>query len=583
MLMSARVLANCNVDAGPKRWCQVCRQTLWVYKYVLASVASCLFLVCSLVRLLRCFVPYQLDSSSICSQVHRSARFLTGFMSPTSPDPSPKHIDPADDEVACILSELSLIEGLTHKPAWYAYLCRRLNSIQSHVSSLPPELLSIIFQHASPSLSYFARDHEEGRLFHLALRLVSGHWYNIVQSTPELWNCVYSKQARARKDFEKYLQLCLDNSANLPFTIHLGNFGESTAMPESIPSGVLESMILSNAHRIHDLRLFRPPITWLTLLLPKLSRLSALDVRWRQSDFLGSNLSQGLQISSINLRRLAIHAPIRTLCVDSPRSSITHLIFHHTPIDVCFDLFMECQNVIEFHCVSPAYPTRNVISLINRHPLVYQHLISFTWHLLDSSESAYWTALLLNHVRVPALKSLTWLNISCFHRFLDALCFFQRLPISLHEITFDGMYMEVDVSMPIWLDYIRHDAELLSIRVQHCTESFLNKVFSKLFKKVTSSNALVVPFLKLNQYHSAMRRDDGRNQRMSSKIGESLVQLLEERRGLIDQFTFWTTGYDLCWSKEIWLNLKAVQDCSFRLVIGEHGRCVDVLAKCNML
>jgi hypothetical protein len=244
---------------------------------------------------------------------------------------------------------------------------------------------------------------------------------------------------------------------------------------------------------------------------------------------------------------------------------------------------MECQNLVEFHSISPAHPIRKATPTISLYPLVYKHLIALTWHLLDSSEFAYWTKLLLNHIRVPALKSLSWLNINCFHLYLEALFFFQRLPKSLNEITFMGMYLEVDVSTPIWLDYARHDADIQIIRIHDCSDSFWNKVFGKLFTKVTSSNVLVVPFPKLTQCHSLIKRDDGRNQRMSSKIGENLVQLLEERVSLIDEFTFWTMGYDLGWNKEIWLNLKKVQDNAFNLLIGEHGKCVDISAKCNML
>ncbi|KAF7771095.1 hypothetical protein Agabi119p4_7069 [Agaricus bisporus var. burnettii] len=201
---------------------------------------------------------------------------------------------------------------------------------------------------------------------------------------------------------------------------------------------------------------------------------------------------------------------------------------------------------------------------------------------IDSSRLSRWTFLLLKHIHVPALENLTWSNMGLSSRFLTATSFFQRLPKSLNEINFTGMHREVDNSTPIWLDHTRHDVNLNLLRVDGCTESFLDTVFHILFRKPTSSDELILLFPQLTRCEILMKMEDGRNQKMSSKIGEDLVQLLEERIGLIDSFVFWTLGYDLDWNKQIWLQLKKTHDGSLSLIIEESGKSVDISAKCNL-
>ncbi|EKM82239.1 hypothetical protein AGABI1DRAFT_126570 [Agaricus bisporus var. burnettii JB137-S8] len=506
---------------------------------------------------------------------------MLATFSDSSLDNSP--IYAVDNETASIRSEMLIIEDLTDNPRAhprYVDLCRRLNSIQSLIRFVPPELLSIIFQHASPfPYCVFAQNREERRLFHLVLRSVSHRWYNVVQSTPGLWNCVsLSSRQTNEKSCEQYLELCLDNSGDLPLAIDFGRHREQTQGTTCPLSPTLENIITSNAHRVQSLRLCHLPAQWVASVLPKMSQLSALEVRWYLSS---PNLC--LQFSSTNLHRLFIFGPFRPVHIELPTvSSITHLTFSRIPIDVCMHFFIECQNLVEFHSISPLHPIRNTVPTITQLPLVHKHLTKLTWHLLDSSRLAHWTNLLLKHINLPALESLTWSNMSNSDQFLNATSFFQRLPKSLNEINFKGMYREVNISTPIWLDYTRHDADLKLLRVKDCTESFLDKVFHKLFRKVTSSDKLVLPFPKLTRCEILMKMEDGRNQKMSSKIGEDLVQLLEERIGLIDSFVFWTSGYDLDWNKEIWLQLKKIHDGSLSLIIEESGKCVDISAKCNL-
>ncbi|XP_006462269.1 hypothetical protein AGABI2DRAFT_119128 [Agaricus bisporus var. bisporus H97] len=491
-----------------------------------------------------------------------------------------------DDEAAGIRSEMLIIEGLIDNPCAhprYVDLCRRLNSIQSLIRFVPPELLSIIFQHASPfPYCVFAQNRGERRLFHLVLRSVSNHWYGIVQSTPELWNYVsFSLRWATEKSCEQYLKLCLDNSGGLPLTIDLGRRPEPTGSPACALSPALENMIVRNSHRIRSLGLCYLPIQWVESVLPKMSQLSALDLRWWKWRDVDPNLS--LQISSTNLHRLSIFGPSRRVGIELPaRSSITHLTFNRIPIDVCMGFLIECQNLVEFHSISPYFPVQDTFPTITQLPLVHKCLIKFTWHLLDSSRLFRWTFFLLKHIHVPALENLTWLNMGNSDHFLNATSFFKRLPKSLKEINFTGMHGEVDNLTHTWLDHTRHDISLNLLRVDGCTESFLDKVFHILFRKPTNSDELILLFPQLTRCEILMRTEDERKQKMSSKIGEDLVQLLEERTGLIDNFVFWTSGYDLDWNKQIWLQLKKIHDGSLSLVIEESGKCVDISAKCNL-
>ncbi|XP_006462153.1 hypothetical protein AGABI2DRAFT_119017 [Agaricus bisporus var. bisporus H97] len=123
-----------------------------------------------------------------------------------------------------------------------------LNATQSKTRNLPSELLSTIFQHACSTF-----DEESIINFHLVLRLVSTLWYDISQSTPQLWASVFLPPLRTDNAHikGKYLGLCLRNSGSLPLTLELRFYDELRGVGWGwFVSPNVDTALEQNAHRI---------------------------------------------------------------------------------------------------------------------------------------------------------------------------------------------------------------------------------------------------------------------------------------------------------------------------------------------
>ncbi|KAF9440866.1 hypothetical protein P691DRAFT_686162, partial [Macrolepiota fuliginosa MF-IS2] len=134
------------------------------------------------------------------------------------PGNAPLHFDSEDQEVTIISQETrrinDLIRGLYGKRARYL---RRLNAIRSSTKSLPPEILTDIFQRVCSSLK-----DSSGKYPQFTLGAVSTHWRTVVWNSPQLWNNVLLEPLGMPVDsLAQLLQLHLDNAGSAPVTLRL--------------------------------------------------------------------------------------------------------------------------------------------------------------------------------------------------------------------------------------------------------------------------------------------------------------------------------------------------------------------------
>ncbi|KAF9447560.1 hypothetical protein P691DRAFT_671261, partial [Macrolepiota fuliginosa MF-IS2] len=104
-----------------------------------------------------------------------------------------------------------------------------LHHRDSHTQRLPPEILSLIFQHAAPHIDFEPDYTSHEGPFHWGghkkyhrtrllnrLRRVSASWREIINSTPALWTSFAIKiSPRRLKTKTTFLRLCFENSGNL--------------------------------------------------------------------------------------------------------------------------------------------------------------------------------------------------------------------------------------------------------------------------------------------------------------------------------------------------------------------------------
>jgi hypothetical protein len=278
---------------------------------------------------------------------------------------------------------------------------------------------------------------------------------------------------------------------------------------------------------------------------------------------------------TLNLKRILLFTSVRNLRLNSSRIYLTQLSLIHIPIDVCINLFFECRNLIEFNCSCPTNPIEVQAPCVPSSPIFSEFLSKLSWEV-QGSGSTCWDELLLKHTRFPALTRLSWTNKVLPHPNPSTTSFFTNLPRSLDTLTLNDVYGQETT----WHD-IRYDVDIRTLEIVECNQSFLHNVFQHISKNVIGSDEWVIPFPNLTRISYLFDCLAMPSWSLGSEIGEDLVLFLEERIGLIDQFTFWTSNHGLPWNKDIWRRLQEFQAGVLALTIGERGKTVDILSKCN--
>lgn len=149
-------------------------------------------------------------------------------------------------------------------------LFRRLNVLQSRTSVLPPEMLSLIFQHfcasCEPPTKY--------RLPPILLGSVSHAWRQVAWLTPQLWVSLFIRSISdvGRKRSAELLALYLANARNISITVSISFFNDySITFKEDPIAQVFFGK--GGLEKVDGLTLYAPPIDWLHSLNDPFSRL----------------------------------------------------------------------------------------------------------------------------------------------------------------------------------------------------------------------------------------------------------------------------------------------------------------------
>ncbi|KAF7771049.1 hypothetical protein Agabi119p4_7023 [Agaricus bisporus var. burnettii] len=370
-----------------------------------------------------------------------------------------------------------------------------LNATQSKTRKLPPELLSTIFQHTCPTPDIFDIEHIPiPTPFHLTLRLVSTLWYDVTQSTPQLWTSVFLPTLYL-EDIDiraQYLKLCLNNSGDLPLTLSL-RFDPESLQADWYISPVVDATLLHNAHRIRALRLLQPHRCWPKKLIPKMCQLAAMRISSHRPLLNWSKrLDERLFFpNTANMKRIVMDCPcLVDFRLECTMASVTHVELTECPIDFVIELLLRCPNLVDFHCHTSAPPSKakDPRSMITS-PLILSHLSTFTWsNSRILPRSLNWHTVLYEYIHFPALTRFNWVSgpRSFVNNTAHWLPLF-KFPKSVSTLELGWVGLD---SIEEILNHFSPLAGVTQLRLFKCHYRFVEQAFSLLSQGTDESNTL---------------------------------------------------------------------------------------------
>ncbi|KAF5362158.1 hypothetical protein D9756_002154 [Leucocoprinus leucothites] len=298
-------------------------------------------------------------------------------------------------------TELSYLDGLSGKTSlqidqllqFLARVHRRSNQLRSPIYTLPTEVLSYIFQNTRSSyqtgedLGYTeASDPSRGwdefppvDCSAVVLSSICSHWRQVALDTPKLWTSVTLRiQSRKVPSHASLLQHHLTQAKSLDISLNIiFSANRNPRLLESISHILFSPKYLD---RIKTLRLKNPPPQWIPLL-PQLSRVQTLCLIYPRS----LRGDTHLNLHSQSLRRLHL-AGGAWISVD---------------FSEYVALIRQCPNLIGCYSHYSANQ-EGLLELSSNHPLVFNHLTSFTW----SVSAGINDGTIAQNIFLPALRRL---------------------------------------------------------------------------------------------------------------------------------------------------------------------------------
>lgn len=520
-------------------------------------------------------------------------------------DTSPsKHTTPGD--IAFIHAETqrldALIEQLTTRRA---ALLRKLNYTQSVTYSLPPELLSTIFQYAFPPPSFKPRiqlesleadDPVSPRTTHdvlpdppareervatpIALGAVSSYWRQVAWSTPQLWSSLDLRPtnsgtvARSVTLLQLYAQNAGSAGLHLQVVFHwgvvLGRSDDAFAELAQPLTDVLFSTEL--VPRIRTLVLSNPPVAWMSQLTTGFENLETFALvttvpALEMTDIVLSNVPA--------LRRVSLRGLKGEVVL--PSSTIHTLTLREMPIDRMVQLLLSSPNLVDYYAIDceRARATRSTTWLLSN-DFSLEHLERFEWSGLYDR----WTRKLLQHLRLP---SLTYLHLNedlpTFEP--DIMNFFTHLPPSMTTLHLSRFWDYTTLS-----DLFTHLPQVQKLILDNCEYEVIPEVLELLTPSY--SELPQTPFIQLSNRHLpnlrvlaienttfANSNMDGFPEAVSDAIAEVMVMRTCMRPDT--GFRLEVTPAHVKWTPKVKDELREVVRSGVLLQVLENGSFVDWL------
>lgn len=366
-----------------------------------------------------------------------------------------------------------------------------MNTPETATRMLPPEILSIIFQHVPrPPLNPH---------FHITtLGAVCFHWRRVLWTTPGLWTNISLNLLSPNIFFQaNILKLYLDNSGTLPLEICLhfspGIFYND--IDDVLNHLLVDILIPRHLIRVRDLSITSLPClgTRGLLLMCMFSQLRKFYLTLSPGVNIANDIIQLPDIKTLSdVSLLSISGPVLL-----PWNSITSLYLSKAPIDTCVQSLLQCPNLVKYRMADSCDPvTVNDFWVPPSTGLVtLANLEEFTW----THSNSPWEELMLHRLHAPVLKSFTWDETGDFQmHHNDALkVFCQRLPKGLVNLVVEGIRYD-----STFFTFLPGDLEVEDIYLSSsCFGSLYDAAINRLRVLYSETEGIgrtkIVPFSKL--------------------------------------------------------------------------------------
>jgi hypothetical protein len=444
-----------------------------------------------------------------------------------------------DDDSDVVSRDIEKLEDIIHHfRTVRSQRLRQLNTISSSTRNIPNQILLHIFRSVCSSAPTTKPRQTPHGCPQITLGAVSSHWREVVQNAPELWKTLSVKIFRQNlQNTLSLLQTCLDNNRASFDAVHLMFASDAQYWSDQNFLRSLKDILLlgEGAPTIHTIDLQLPPPGWLSVIL-----------------------------DCANINTLTVVAPDIPSLLPWSLSSLTSIHLKHVPVNICFDVLLECPVLRRFSCTEPSRAGSDCIRPNQRHSRVkvFSHLEYLSWH---PANQHIWNDNLLERYHFPALHCLAWTllpgrcNWQSFYQLIISLePHLQRLELSTSPAL---------VKFPRWFEARWLDLPSIEgLTFVDCPLSLLSII---LRKASDLPSLLCLEWLRLN------RRYDSEDE--NSTIAQFHQFLSAKKNNGASCFRLELVGLSLSW-KEVNREKIAqlMDDGAFRVEVVNDGVIMDL-------
>ncbi|KAF7768241.1 hypothetical protein Agabi119p4_7484 [Agaricus bisporus var. burnettii] len=325
-----------------------------------------------------------------------------------SPESSFQDISAAEEVSSILRTTEHLGDLILSLNAARVKLLQRLNQLRASTRVCPPEILSTIFQHASPPTDLtaleFLEEDEDGSVSEshrqVTLSAVSWHWRQVIFATPQLWtNAVVNVTRKNAERKAQLLQLYLTNVGNMTISLALYVFpGYGRLILKSELDPVI-NCIWNGAQKFKLLSLCSIPQSFISFSPADFTQLEDLRLKWTWDDLSGfhtTQISAFPRLRQLYLWGALIHLPSQPLC-----QSLTILRFFDTPLHISIQMLILCPNLVEYTCHQTSIDITETIPQVSE-PITFPHMKIF----YSPCSADALIAPILHKFKFPALEAL---------------------------------------------------------------------------------------------------------------------------------------------------------------------------------
>ncbi|KAF5355126.1 hypothetical protein D9756_005717 [Leucocoprinus leucothites] len=323
---------------------------------------------------------------------------------------------------------------------------RMLNASKSATSSIPSEVLSMIFQEViEPSYSFRKGDYNCSMRLKFKILSICSQWRQVACGAPAFWPD-FTLSFVTLSELKKVgyiLKLHLQLSGNLPLEIELYYNCMPSERPrfdtDNLVHSSIDADLIQHLPRVRSLRLMTLPFAMVENWLAHKSHLSGLQSLNIRTGSEGSHSVDLLDSPSLtDLVLDGMHD------ISVQPDSLRTLFLNLVSTDLCIKLLLECRNLRSFTVVNPRPVAPDDAISLPEEAVVLPNLEELSWVFMESE----WDEYLLQHLSAPSLKFLLWNNpFGCSPEYetqnMESFC--NRLPTSIEHVELVGLTEDMNM------------------------------------------------------------------------------------------------------------------------------------------